>query len=101
MEPEELSSIIGGNEKGGKNHILPGIQEDIQISTDSISTFATDNSTLGTLEDELFGDIRASIQKSCKGSNKAVSHGKAGSGVNEGQFSNRECPFYIIFEIGQ
>ncbi|KAG8648493.1 hypothetical protein MANES_08G003400v8 [Manihot esculenta] len=88
LEPEELSSIIGGNEKGGKNHILPGIQEDIQISTDSISTFATDNSTLGTLEDELFGDIRASIQKSCKGSNKAVSHGKAGSGVNEGQFSN-------------
>ncbi|XP_021638497.2 uncharacterized protein LOC110633941 isoform X2 [Hevea brasiliensis] len=85
LEPEELSTIIGGTEKGGKNHILLGIEEDIHRSTDSISTFATDNSTLGTLEDDLFGDIRASIQKSSKGSNAAVSHGKAGSGVNEGQ----------------
>ncbi|XP_021666887.2 uncharacterized protein LOC110655027 isoform X2 [Hevea brasiliensis] len=77
LEPEELSTMIGGTEKGGKNHILPGIEEDIHRSTDSMSSFATDNSTLGTLEDDLFGDIRASIQKSSKASKAAISHASA------------------------
>eukprot|EP00257_Ricinus_communis_P019500 XP_015578511.1 uncharacterized protein LOC8283823 [Ricinus communis] len=83
LEPDELSSIIGGAEKGERKHMLPGIEEDIHRSTDSISTLATDSSTLGTLEDDLFGDIRASIQKSSKTLNTAFSQGKAGSGADE------------------
>ncbi|KAJ6425498.1 hypothetical protein OIU84_026138 [Salix udensis] len=63
LEPEELSTMMGG----GK-HMLPGIDEDIHKSTDSISTLASDNLTLENLDTDLFGDIRASIQRSTKGS---------------------------------
>ncbi len=90
--------MIGGTEKGGKNHILPGIEEDIHRSTDSMSSFATDNSTLGTLEDDLFGDIRASIQKSSKASKAAISHGKAGCGVNESQLIKFSVPLILCLE---
>uniref|UniRef100_A0A6N2NK72 Uncharacterized protein n=1 Tax=Salix viminalis TaxID=40686 RepID=A0A6N2NK72_SALVM len=63
LEPDELSTMMGG----GK-HMLPGIDEDIHKSTDSISTLASDNLTLENLDTDLFGDIRASIQRSTKGS---------------------------------
>ncbi|KAJ6303737.1 hypothetical protein OIU77_017588 [Salix suchowensis] len=53
---------------GGGKHMLPGIDEDIHKSTDSISTLASDNLTLENLDTDLFGDIRASIQRSTKGS---------------------------------
>ncbi|CAM8961792.1 unnamed protein product [Rhodiola kirilowii] len=66
LDPEELSSMIGGAEIGGRK-VLPGIQEDDMRS--SISTLDSDTLTLESLEAELFQDIRASIQKS----NKAVS----------------------------
>ncbi|KAF9665002.1 hypothetical protein SADUNF_Sadunf16G0076900 [Salix dunnii] len=63
LDPEELSTMMGR----GK-HMLPVIDEDIHKSTDSISTLASDNLTLENLEADLFGDIRASIQRSTKGS---------------------------------
>ncbi|XP_050230376.1 uncharacterized protein LOC126679400 [Mercurialis annua] len=87
LEPDELSNIIQGAERSERKPMLPGIEEDVHRSTDSISTLATDCSTLTTLEDDLFGDIRASIQKSCKASNIAVSETKLGSGVDKVKLS--------------
>ncbi|KAG6745075.1 hypothetical protein NC652_036606 [Populus alba x Populus x berolinensis] len=78
LEPEELSTMIGS----GK-HMLPGIEEDIHKSTDSISTLASDNLTLENLEADLFGDIRASIQRSTKGSDVANSTSKVVSPETE------------------
>lgn len=46
--------------------LLPGIQEEITDSTESISTLESDNLTLESFEDDLFVDIRASIQRSSK-----------------------------------
>lgn len=56
--------MIKGAEKD-KNHILPGIEEEIRRSIDSISTLENDNFTMES-EDDLFVDIRASIQRSSK-----------------------------------
>ncbi|KAK2647715.1 hypothetical protein Ddye_015204 [Dipteronia dyeriana] len=70
LEPEELSSMIrvGSSEKSEK-HVLPGIEEDVHGSTDSLSTLESDTLTMKSLEADLFEDIRASIQKSSKMSN--------------------------------
>ncbi|KAL4605329.1 hypothetical protein ACB092_09G020800 [Castanea dentata] len=73
LEPEELSSIIEGVESVEK-HKLPGIQEEIHRSAESISTLASlesESLTLGSLEADLFEDVRASIQKSSAASNVA------------------------------
>ncbi|XP_074268891.1 uncharacterized protein LOC141592195 isoform X2 [Silene latifolia] len=69
LDAEELSSIMEGAETGPKqNHRLPGIQEELSKSTDSITTFESDSLTLESLEADLFCDIRASIQRSSKSS---------------------------------
>ncbi|KAH9735454.1 hypothetical protein KPL71_017741 [Citrus sinensis] len=73
LEPDELSSMIGGTEKSSK-HVLPGIEEDIHRSTDSLSTLSSDTRTLKSLEGDLFEDVRASIQKSSMASNVANSN---------------------------
>lgn len=70
--------MIEGTEKG-KKHVLPGIEEDISRSTDSLSTLESENLTLESLEAELFEDIRASIQKSSKASSMANSSRKVAS----------------------
>ncbi|CAK8571555.1 unnamed protein product [Lathyrus sativus] len=64
LEPEELSSMIVGVEKGNKrSSLLPGIQEDVKGSCESITTFTNKNSlTQESVEDDLFQDVRASIQ---------------------------------------
>ncbi|KAK1380247.1 hypothetical protein POM88_026991 [Heracleum sosnowskyi] len=67
LDAEDISTIIDGAEKG-KLHFLPGIDEDISRSTESISTLLSENLTLKSLEADLFEDIRASIQKSSKAS---------------------------------
>ncbi|KAL8152769.1 hypothetical protein V2J09_010529 [Rumex salicifolius] len=75
LDAEELSSIMeGGN--GGKHQLqhLPGIQEDVSKSTDSLSTFESDNLTLESLEADLFSDIRASIQRSGESSKSRKSN---------------------------
>ncbi|CAA3000698.1 Hypothetical predicted protein [Olea europaea subsp. europaea] len=77
LEPEELSSMLKGAGKAGK-HLLPGIEEDIRRSTESISTLESDSLTLGSLEDDLFSDIRASIQRS---SRRALSMTNSSSNV--------------------
>ncbi|KAJ6362255.1 hypothetical protein OIU78_002627 [Salix suchowensis] len=79
LEPEELSSMIGC-----EKHMLPGIEEDIYTSSDSISTLASDNLILMNLEEaDLFGDIRASIQLSTKGPDIENSSSKVGSPKTE------------------
>lgn len=70
--------MIEGADKG-ERQLLPGIEEDIRRSNESISTFASENLTLESLEAELFEDIRASIQKSSVASNKKISNHKAAS----------------------
>ncbi|KAK4731008.1 hypothetical protein R3W88_023996 [Solanum pinnatisectum] len=59
LDADELSCMI----KGGDKQTLPMIEEDVRQSFDSISTLESDNLTLEHIESELFGDIRASIQK--------------------------------------
>lgn len=49
-----------------EKHLLPRIQEDVTESTESISTLGGDGLNFETLEDDLFVDIRASIQRSSK-----------------------------------
>ncbi|XVE76235.1 hypothetical protein DITRI_Ditri12bG0156500 [Diplodiscus trichospermus] len=75
LDPEELSSMLGGKEKG-EIHTLPGIEEDVKKSCDSLTTLDSETLTLESLEADLFEDIRASIQKSNKVSNAAISSGK-------------------------
>ncbi|XP_039007843.1 uncharacterized protein LOC120135680 [Hibiscus syriacus] len=65
LEPEELSSMLGGNEKG-QIQTLPGIQEDVNKSYDSLTTLDSETLALESLEADLFEDVRASIQKSNK-----------------------------------
>lgn len=84
LEPDELSSMIRVTEKSNK-HVLPGIEEDIHRSTDSLSTLNSDTMTLKSLEGDLFEDVRASIQKSSKASNVANSNSKKKLGVAESQ----------------
>ncbi|KAA8518800.1 hypothetical protein F0562_016426 [Nyssa sinensis] len=84
LDPEELSSMIDGVEKSGRN-LLPGIEEDTRRSTDSISTLESESLTLDVLEADLFEDIRASIQKSSRASNVASSNSKSASQETEYQ----------------
>lgn len=77
MDAEELSSIIEGVEK----EALPGIEEDVYRSCDSVSTLGSDCLTLesGEIEGDLFEDVRASIQKSSAKSQLASAKTKVGS----------------------
>ncbi|XVE61752.1 hypothetical protein DITRI_Ditri06bG0065100 [Diplodiscus trichospermus] len=74
LDPEELSTMLGGNEKG-EIHTLPGIGEDVNKSCDSLTTLHSETLTLESLGADLFEDIRASIQKSNKVSNTENSSG--------------------------
>ncbi|KAI7754232.1 hypothetical protein M8C21_006707 [Ambrosia artemisiifolia] len=84
VNSSEPSTMIEGGGKGVK-HQLPGIEEEVCKSMDSISTFESDNLSLDCLEAELFVDIRASIQKSNKSSNLNNSSIKVSSGKKESQ----------------
>ncbi|KAJ9559069.1 hypothetical protein OSB04_013683 [Centaurea solstitialis] len=84
LDAEELSTMIEGGDKGVK-HQLPGIEEEVYRSMESISTLESDNLTLESLEAELFEDIRASIQKSSMASNLNNSSIKVSSGKKDSQ----------------
>jgi len=71
LEPEELSSMMESNHKSGKK-ALPTILEDINRSTESISTFQSDCTVENSQEFVLFEDVRASIQRSAKTSDVAT-----------------------------
>ena len=60
-----MSSMITNSDKIEK-HILPGIQEELTGSTESISTLQSDSLIPESNDDDLFLDIRASIQRSSK-----------------------------------
>lgn len=76
LDAEDISTMIDGAEKA-KQHLLPGIDEDISGSTESISTLLSENLTLKSLEADLFQDIRASIKKSTMASGISNSNRKA------------------------
>ncbi|GER43482.1 hypothetical protein STAS_20332 [Striga asiatica] len=77
LDAEELSTMMTGADKGEKQ-MLPGIQEEITGSTESLSTLGSDTLTMETLEEDLFVDIRASIQRSSKKAlNSRISSSKA------------------------
>lgn len=81
LDSEELSSMIEGDKS--EKQMLPGIQEEICRSTDTISTLESDTLTLESIEANLFEDVRASIQKLSKASNVVDESTKVGSGVTE------------------
>ncbi|KAM1798434.1 hypothetical protein ACFX12_032503 [Malus domestica] len=81
LDPEELSCMIEGDKTGKK--MLPGIQEEVHRSSDSISTLESDTLTIESIEANLFEDVRASIQKSSKASKAVNGSMKDGLGVTE------------------
>jgi hypothetical protein len=82
--------------------MLPGIEEDIRTSSDSISTLASDNLTLVNLEEaDLFGDIRASIQRSTKGPGMENSSSKVGSPKTESKTIRCKSAFTTTLGPGQ
>ncbi|XP_004306231.1 PREDICTED: uncharacterized protein LOC101306163 [Fragaria vesca subsp. vesca] len=81
LDAEELSSMIDGDKS--ETRMLPGIQEEIYRSTDTISTLESDTLTLESVEANLFEDVRASIQRSSNASKEADENIKVGSGVVE------------------
>ncbi|GMH28670.1 hypothetical protein Nepgr_030513 [Nepenthes gracilis] len=86
LNAEELSTIIEGSEMGRRQkQLLPGIQEDLNVSTDSISTFETESNslTLESLEADLFCDVRALKQRSSKGPNLGSTISNRGHGETE------------------
>lgn len=98
LDSEELSSMIEGDKS--EKQMLPGIQEEICRSTDTISTLESDTLTLESIEANLFEDVRASIQKLSKASNVVDESTKVGSGVTEneipcGKHTSRTCIWHI------
>ncbi|KAM0065605.1 hypothetical protein Hdeb2414_s0003g00116601 [Helianthus debilis subsp. tardiflorus] len=84
LDADELTTIIEGGDKRLKN-CLPGIEEEVYRSMESISTLESDNLSLDCLEAELFEDIRASIQNSNKLSNLSTSSIKLSSAKKDSQ----------------
>lgn len=102
LEPEELSSMIGGGGCTGKivKSVLPGIQEDAlsRRSTDSLSTLASDTLTMRSLEADFFEDIRASIQKSTPMSTRPTSKGNDIIGATDSPTT--QCMHDLFSDIG-
>ncbi|KAK8705170.1 hypothetical protein V6N13_048777 [Hibiscus sabdariffa] len=84
LEPEELSNMLRANEKG-QIQTLPGIEEDVNKSYDSLTTLDSETLTLESLEADLFEDVRASIQKSNKVSVTANSTSKKELKITDGK----------------
>lgn len=78
---------------------LPGIEEEITGSTESLSTLENDNLTLEACEDDLFLDIRASIQRSSKhASNLTNSRStKAATGIDNTAISCKKAFFFFTY----
>ncbi|CAH8353095.1 unnamed protein product [Eruca vesicaria subsp. sativa] len=83
LEPEELCSMMESNHKSERKG-LATIQEDVNRSTESISTFRSDCTVENSQEFVLFEDVRASIQRSAKASDFAATPGESnGLGATE------------------
>lgn len=70
-----------------EKRVLPIIAEDVQKSSDSISTMESGIMPLESIEGNIFEDVRASIQKSSRIIGKANSRSKAESGRQEARKS--------------
>lgn len=90
-EISRFTSGIAGFQTIDKKLALPGIQEDVHKSCESISTLESDSLTIESLEADLFLDIRASIQKSNKKSNVANGNSEVPSGG--AGFRTGDCKF--------
>ncbi|CAA7046287.1 unnamed protein product [Microthlaspi erraticum] len=75
LEPEELTSMMESNNKSERKG-LPTIEEDVNRSTESISTFQSDCTVENSQELVLFEDVRASIQRSSAKGSGAATPGK-------------------------
>ena len=91
LDAEELSSMISV-EKGQKK-MLPGIQEEVHRSSDSVSTLGSDTLTLESVETNLFEDIRASIQRSRRAVTMAGESSKVGSELRQTKVGSGEYAF--------
>ena len=91
LDAEELSSMISV-EKGQKK-MLPGIQEEVHRSSDSVSTLGSDTLTLDSVETNLFEDVRASIQRSRRAVTMAAESSKVGSELRQTKVGSGEYAF--------
>ncbi|KAF5784035.1 hypothetical protein HanXRQr2_Chr11g0514891 [Helianthus annuus] len=100
LDADELTTIIEGGDKRLKN-CLPGIEEEVYRSMESISTLESDNLSLDCLEAELFEDIRASIQNSNKLSNLRNSSIKLSSAKKDSQPKVTSTPKKVDLDSGK
>lgn len=92
LDPAELSNIMESVDRSEKLVKLPRIQEDVNLSCESLSTLSD---SLESLEADLFEDIRASIQKSSNKSTVGNGSSKLVSSGSQFHTSNRKS-FYVI-----
>ncbi|RAL48844.1 hypothetical protein DM860_001164 [Cuscuta australis] len=93
LEPEQLSRMIKRTENGDK-HDLFGIDEDVELSTGSI-TYGSDDLNLWQLKIDSCEDIKASTKGSCKMSNLMISssHVTSSKEVNEATSALNEVDY--------
>lgn len=85
--------MIEGVGKGDKRaSSLPAIQEDVHGSYESISTLSNNSLTQESLEDDLFEDVRASIQNFGRMSDVARANRKVSSGFQTGSCKSLSAP---------
>ncbi|VVB02437.1 unnamed protein product [Arabis nemorensis] len=82
LEPDELSSMMESNQIGARK-ALPTIQEDVNRSTESISTLQSDCTVETSQEFVLFDHVRASIQMSAISSDTATPYKSKELGATE------------------
>ncbi|KAJ0979321.1 hypothetical protein J5N97_014795 [Dioscorea zingiberensis] len=91
LNQEELA-IVNSTYAKAEIGKLPGILEDTRKSAESSNTFDSDSSELENLEVDLFGDLRASIQKSvgkCDTTSNQVPSSKSGCPGDLDKYQNR------------
>uniref|UniRef100_A0A1J3EQU3 Uncharacterized protein n=3 Tax=Noccaea caerulescens TaxID=107243 RepID=A0A1J3EQU3_NOCCA len=74
LDQDELSNMIESNHMGERK-TLPSIQEDVNRSTESISTLQSDCTVETSQDFVLFEDVRASIQRSALSPDKSKEMG--------------------------
>lgn len=88
--------MMTGADKSEKTSLC-GIQEEITGSTESLSTLESDSLTLEACEDDLFLDIRASIQRSSKKASDLMnsSSKKAATEIDNTSISCKQALYFL------